>query len=232
MAVHADTTGKLTALTGWIRRRRKAQVSVDEADPADCDISERVDTHRSQAVPTQTTSSDGIEPSDDDVTAPWRGSGVRLATVLGLITLAVLGALSSGLGYQAYQGHRGEQQRSMFLEAARHGAVNLTTINYAEADADVRRILDAATGTFHEDFDKSSKPFIEVVRQAQAVSQGTVTEAGFESDSDDQAQVLVGVAVKTSAAGSPEQPPQQWRMRITVQKVGDGAKISDVEFVP
>jgi Mce-associated membrane protein len=40
------------------------------------------------------------------------------------------------------------------------------------------------------------------------------------------------VTVKTSNAGAPEQAPRAWRMRISVQKVDDGAKVSNVEFVP
>jgi len=43
---------------------------------------------------------------------------------------------------------------------------------------------------------------------------------------------LVAVTVKTSNAGAPEQAPRAWRMRISVQKVGDEAKVSNVEFVP
>jgi Mce-associated membrane protein len=38
--------------------------------------------------------------------------------------------------------------------------------------------------------------------------------------------------VKTSNAGAAQQEPRAWRMRITVQKVGDDAKVSQVEFVP
>ena len=44
--------------------------------------------------------------------------------------------------------------------------------------------------------------------------------------------MLVAVTVNTSNAGAPEQQPRAWRMRITVQKVGDEAKVSNVEFVP
>jgi Mce-associated membrane protein len=43
---------------------------------------------------------------------------------------------------------------------------------------------------------------------------------------------LVAVTVKTSNAGAPDQQPRSWRMRISVQKVGDEAKVSNVEFVP
>ena len=60
---------------------------------------------------------------------------------------------------------------------------------------------------------------------------GTVTEAGIKSMSDDGADVLVAVTVKTSNAGAAEQEPRAWRMNITVQKVGDEAKVANVRFV-
>ena len=49
--------------------------------------------------------------------------------------------------------------------------------------------------------------------------------------SDNEAQVLVAVTVKTSNAGAAEQEPRAWRMKITVQKVGDEAKVANVRFV-
>jgi Mce-associated membrane protein len=70
-----------------------------------------------------------------------------------------------------------------------------------------------------------------VVKQAKSTSVGTITEAGLESEESGHARVLVAVAVKTSNAGAPEQDPRTWRMRITVQKDGDQAKVSNVEFV-
>ena len=111
-------------------------------------------------------------------------------------------------------------------------ALNLTTIDHHQVDGDVQRILDSATGTFYDDFQKRAQPFIDVVKQAQSKSVGTISEAGLESESDDEAQVLVAVTVKTSNAGAPEQEPRAWRMRLSVQKVGEEAKISNVDFVP
>ena len=136
------------------------------------------------------------------------------------------------LGFRTYQSHQADEQQKLFLQVGRQGALNLTTIDFQHADADVQRILDSATGTFYDDFDKRSKPFIEVVKQAQSKSVGSIAEAGLESESDNGAQVLVAVTVKTSNAGAPEQAPRAWRMRISVQKVGDEAKVSNVEFVP
>ena len=124
------------------------------------------------------------------------------------------------------------EQRELFLQVGRQGALNLTTIDWQHADTDVQRILDSATGTFYDDFSKRKQPFIDVVKKAQSKSVGTITQAGLESDSGDEAQVLVAVSVKTSNLGGADQAPRAWRMRITVQKMGDQAKVANVAFVP
>lgn len=171
---------------------------------------------------------DAVEASD----AKPRMSHVRLATILGVVLVLGLGGLVGWLGYQAYQAKQAEDLRNLFVQVGRQGALNLTTIDWENAEADVQRILDSATGTFYDDFQQRSQPFIEVVKQAQSKSEGEVTEAGLESESDNEGQVLVAVTVNTSNAGAPEQQPRAWRMRITVQKIDDEAKVSNVEFVP
>jgi Mce-associated membrane protein len=110
--------------------------------------------------------------------------------------------------------------------------VNLTTIDWQHADADVQRILDGATGQFHDDFASRAGPFVDVVKKAKSITVGTVTEAGLESETADTAQALVAVTVTTSNAGTTQPEPRGWRLRVFVQEVGDQAKVSNVEFVP
>jgi Mce-associated membrane protein len=174
------------------------------------------------------------EEASDEEAAPAKArmSHVKLATIAGLVLVVALAALTGWLGFRTYQSHQAEEQRNLFLQVGRQGALNLTTIDFQQADQDVQRILDSATGTFYDDFQKRAQPFVEVVKQAQSKSVGTIAEAGLESESADGAQVLVAVTVKTSNAGAPDQAPRAWRMRISVQKVGDEAKVSNVEFVP
>ena len=167
-----------------------------------------------------------------DTPAKARMSHVRLAMIAGLVLVLALGGLSGWLGFRAYESHQADEQRNLFLQVGRQGALNLTSINFENAEGDVQRILDSATGTFYDDFQKRAQPFIDVVKQAQSKSVGTIAEAGLESTSENEADVLVAVTVKTSNAGAPEQEPRAWRMRISVQKVGDEAKVSNVEFVP
>jgi Mce-associated membrane protein len=172
------------------------------------------------------------EEAGEAAPAKSRMSHLRLATIVGLALVVVLAGLTGWLGFRTYQSHQADEQRKLFLQVGRQGALNLTTIDWQQADQDVQRILDSATGKFYDEFEKRAQPFVEVVKQAQSKSVGTVAEAGLESESDNGAQVLVAVTVKTSNAGAPEQAPRAWRMRISVQKVGDEAKVSNVEFVP
>lgn len=159
-------------------------------------------------------------------------SPVRLALIAGLVAVVALAGLTGWTGYRGYKAYQAEKERQLFLQVGRQGALNLTTINWEHAEEDVQRVLDSATGTFYDDFQNRSAPFVEVVKQAQSKSEGSITEAGLESASGDQAQVLVAVTVNTSNVGAPQQEPRAWRMRLTVQKVGDDAKVSNVEFVP
>jgi len=156
----------------------------------------------------------------------------RLAAVLGLVLVVALSALVGWLVVRTHRATDVDERQSQIVQVARQGALNLTTIDWQRADADVQRILDSATGEFYDDFAKRSAPFIKVVKEAKSTSTGSITEAGLESEAGDSAQVLVAVAVKTSNVGAPAQEPREWRMRIAVQKVGDVMKVSNVEFVP
>ena len=104
---------------------------------------------------------DAMAQGIDHIAVAWRA----LAVFAGLLAgESLLWRFGSWLGYRAYDKHEAQVRRDLFVQTARQGAVNLTTISYTEVDADVQRILDSATGAFRDDFDKRSKPFIEVVK--------------------------------------------------------------------
>jgi Mce-associated membrane protein len=182
-----------------------------------------------------TDPSDGRDGDDELDTGgpqpPLRQHFWQTLTAVLLVLTAVSG-LAGWLGWRAHQSRQRAEAHELLLQAARQGALNLTTINYTQVETDIKRILDSATGAFREDFQKRSGPFIEVVKQAQSKSQGTVTQAGLESIDADSAQALVAVAVTTTSRGAFDPQPRAWRMRISVQKIADTVTVSNVEFVP
>jgi Mce-associated membrane protein len=162
-----------------------------------------------------------------------RTDATTLGLVVGVLCVCVLAGLVSWLGVTAYHARATQQQRQLFLQAGRQGALNLTTIRYADVDSDVQRVLDASTGKFYDEFKSHTTDFVAAVRQAQSSSTGAVSEAGIESVDGDTAQVLVTVAVRTATAQGQSQEPRYWRMRVVVKKVDQSAaKVADVEFVP
>lgn len=159
-------------------------------------------------------------------------SPVTRALILGAAVVVVLGALCGWLGYGAYQAAQEQRFEQLLVGVGRQAAVNLTTIDYQRAEADVQRILNSSTGEFYDDFKNRSAAFIDVVKKVQSTSVGTVTEAALESVDGRQGRVLVAVTVATTSRGAPAEQPRYWRMRMTVTGDGDGAKVSKVDFVP
>jgi Mce-associated membrane protein len=220
----AAPTGELSEPASSPRNGGRPTTPAPHAQP---DAAEREDAAEGEVTADYDAEVD--HDGEDAKPARKRMSHLMLA---GLAVVVALAGLVGWLGFRACESHQATQRRDLFLQVGRQGAINLTTIDYTRADADIRRILDSATGTFYDDFSKRSQPFVDVVKQVQSKSVGTVTAAGLESETANDAQVLVAVTVKTANAGAAEQPPRAWRMRIRVQKVADQAKVSNVEFVP
>jgi Mce-associated membrane protein len=163
---------------------------------------------------------------------PTAGSPpVRPALVAGLVIVVALAALAGWLGIRAHESRSAAHRHDVAVQVAEQGAVNLTTIDWQQADSNIQRILDGATGAFYDDFSQRSQPFVEVVKQAKSTSVGTVTAAALESESGDDAHVLVTVSVKTTAATTPAEGPRLWRMRMSLHEVHNQLKVSNVEFV-
>jgi Mce-associated membrane protein len=209
--------------------------SIATATPSADDLVVPADDGDGQDDDAQTDDGPPDDPADADLAeepAKSAKSNLTLMTAAGVVFVIVLGSLVGWLGFRFHQARQAEDRHDLFLQVGRQAAINLTTIDYSTADHDVQRILDSATGTFHDDFSQRSQPFIDTVTQAQSKSVGTVTEAGVESETADDAQVLVALNVKTSLAGNADQPPRGWRMRVILQRIGDQVKVSNVEFVP
>ncbi|MBX8690354.1 MULTISPECIES: mammalian cell entry protein [Mycolicibacterium] len=211
----------------FARTKEERTSPLSEEDGTDGDDQAASDYHG------EVSPGDDAEPipaSTDDDGAALRVH--RVAISVGIVLVVTLGVLVGWLAFQVNRHDRTSGQRAVFEQTARQGAIDLTTIDWRQADADVQRILGAATGTFHDEFAQRSQPFVDLIKKSQSVTTGTVTASGLESVTNDDAQVMVAVSVRTSSGGAPESNPRAWRMRIAVQKVGDDVKVSNVEFVP
>jgi Mce-associated membrane protein len=228
----AAPEGELSKSTATEETSSAAEPEAGGSEASDAAATDEVTDGGEDSPDDATEEADSEAAEEEAVPAKPPMSHVKLAMIAGVALVVALAGLTGWLGFRTYQSHKTDEQHKLFLQVGRQGALNLTTIDWQHADADVQRILDSATGTFYDDFQKRAQPFVEVVKQAQSKSVGTIAEAGLESTSGDTANVLVAVTVKTSNAGAPEQAPRAWRMRISVQKIGDEAKVSKVEFVP
>ncbi len=220
----------------WYRRFRIVARGVEGSTT----VFDRVASNQHGAPPTSSgtaltdarvDNSSGVDVDVDVDDAHDAAPGWRRALVFLLVAIVALAAVTARLGVQAYATRQDQRVHAQLLEAGKEAAVKLTTISYADADADVRQILDSAISPFANDFEARSEAFVEMVKKLQSTTVGTVAQAGIESVDGDKAQVLVAVSVKTTLGAGTEQPVKVWRMRIDVQKVGDETKVSNVEFV-
>lgn len=88
----------------------------------------------------------------------------RLLVLLGLVLVVTIGGLAGWLGYRALHAQREVALRVNFVRIARHGPLDLTTIDYAHADSDLPSILGGAAAKFRDDFPSHSQPLAVAVQ--------------------------------------------------------------------
>jgi hypothetical protein len=77
-----------------------------------------------------------------------------------------------------------------------------------------------------------SAEFTQVVLDGKSTSTSTISEARLDSHDAGHARVFVALSTTTTIAGQQISPPQAWRLLITLRKVGEDYKASNVEFLP
>ena len=190
-----------------------AEVAVadDEADDPDRLVGE-TNRRRRRALPRPT----------------WRG----IVATLGVIAIAALLTLS---GYMIWEHREAERLRQLDAEysaAARQSVVTLMSLNFNNAEADVQRIIDNATGEFRDDFEAQAQDFVQVAKDSKVITEVSVNATGVESMTDDTAVVLVAASSRVTNSGGANQEPRTWRLSVSLQREGDQLKMSKVEFVP
>jgi Mce-associated membrane protein len=174
---------------------------------------------------------EAVELEPFELAAPARSSGVLLSIALGLVLIVLLGAVG-WLAMDARDRRTHDDSRQAALQAARQEAVNLTTISYQTADADLGRIIAAATGTLKTQFQAQRAQFPTVLARDKSVSVGTVLAAGVASQSAGTVEALVAVDASVSNAASEKTGPvvKHYRMDMKLVRVGGHWLVSQVAF--
>jgi Mce-associated membrane protein len=151
-------------------------------------------------------------------------------------SLVVLAGLLVVLVLLMQGSHRnsGDDAREAAAAAARAEALNLTTIRYDSADADLKRILDGATGTLRSQFAEEQPQFARSLAGDKSRSRGNVLAVGVvnASTSKGTAQVVVAAdaTVTTDANGKDQSVLKHYRMVMRLVKIHGRWLVSDVAF--
>ncbi|OZG28871.1 hypothetical protein BH683_012335 [Williamsia sp. 1138] len=173
------------------------------------------------------------DPSDNEVTSTKTR---RLLLPLAAVVLVAL--VVAGIGLSAYFFDKHQQaddttaKHTAYIQAARQGVLNILSVNFNSADADIKRILDNATGKWQEEFSPQAAPFVDVVKQAKVTTTASISGAGLEKvNPDNSAQVVIAATAKVTNSAGAQEEPRTFRVRVTVAPQGDWLKVSNMEYI-
>lgn len=151
--------------------------------------------------------------------------------VAGLIVGAAL-VLTGLMLWQHRADATGRARDGQIVDAARAGVTALFSIDHTRARADVEKVLALSTGTFRDDFAKTTDDFVKTAESQQVVTVARIKAAALESTDGDGGVVLVAADNEVSNAAGARQDPRPFRMSVTVARDGGQFKMSRLEFVP
>jgi Mce-associated membrane protein len=126
-----------------------------------------------------------------------------------------------------------EQNRNAeFLAAGRQSVVTLMSLDFNNAQEDVKRIIENSTGTFKKDFEDQAEDFVKVAQSSKVITDVTVTAAAVDKMTADTATVLVAATSRVTNSAGAKQEPRAWRLSVDLQRDGGQIKMAKVEFVP
>jgi len=185
----------------------------------------------------QAASTDPPEPLLPEQSPPGRRRGRlsrprTLAIALGvLLSLCLL----SATGYINWRHRQAADERirtAEFTAAARQGVSDLMSLDYEEAERDVKRMIDGSTGQLHQQFSDTSQDLIKSLQGAKTVTTVTVNAVAVTSMTDDAGEVLVAATTEGHhAAQQQPQAPRTWRIMVSLLRDGEQLKVSKVDFV-
>ena len=159
--------------------------------------------------------------------APPRRRLLLVLSVVGLLLLLALAALA----WQLNRYDEVNDSRQAAIAAASQSALNLTSIDKDDFQADVDRVLEGSTGAFKKDFEARSKQLAEVLTQNEVSSEGKVIDAGLVRHDAVSATALVVVDSNVRNVAAPEGRVNTYRMRLQLERRDGRWLTSMLEFV-
>ncbi len=214
----------------------RAAAAADTADTVvDTDEGDAPDAASEKAASEEAVTEDDPEAPVDfpaERTRTWVPGWKPVAVGVAVIALVAFLVLSGLMIWSHRNAVQREDRANAFATGARQGVVNLMSLNFNNGQADLQRVLDSTTGSFHDDFQKSQQDFLTVMKDSKVVTSTAVTATAVESMTDDSAVVLLTATSQVANNASQQPSPRNWRLSVTVIKENDQIKMSKVEFVP
>ena len=151
--------------------------------------------------------------------------GVLGALLLLLCAAAVVGSL------KAKEIDDRQAARTAALAAARQEALNLTSIDTRDIDADLKAVLDGATGGFRTDFAARAADLKKVLADNNVIAEGNVLEAALVRADDASATALVVVDSTVKNKAAPQGRANTYRMQLDLEKHNGRWLTSTLQFV-
>jgi serine/threonine-protein kinase len=151
---------------------------------------------------------------------------ILVVLLLGAVTFAVTQVLRPGQQTSA------APQWQPYIDYAGQFTVWMISLDSAQADRDVQRIIDGSTGQFHADFEAKRTDFTKVVVDSKVRTEGTVNSAALESIDGTSVYALVAASSKVTNSSGAKDDPRSWRLRLQVQRIAESYKVSKVDYVP
>ncbi|MEU6181049.1 hypothetical protein [Streptomyces coeruleorubidus] len=178
------------------------------------------------------------EDAPQERSEPGRGGRRRpLTLVLAVVLVVGLVALAA-LGRQYRDGRQTETARTEALAAARKAAPIVLSYDYRRLDKDFSRARAHLTGDFRDEYGKTTKTVVAptaekyhgvVKATVAAPGSGGTPAASVVSASPDKVVVLLFVNQVTESTQVSGARVDQNRVRMTMDRTGDGWKVSAVD---
>lgn len=165
-----------------------------------------------------------------------RRPGKAVLLTAGVLVVAVAFAGWAGFLWLRASGddrHAYVADRDAVLTTGYHDIATLTSLDYRQPDAGLKRWADASTGALHEQLAQTSDPTKQQLAAAKTVTTGTVVDASV-TELDTRAGTATMIAsvqvVVTPVSGKPV--TKRNRLRAELTRTGDGWKLSSLGQVP